>query len=114
MLWLTEDAVLRCDHGGGVANRPSQALVHVGGRRVLVRDDPEGRSIGRCPNTNPFIGLLPCRTTLVAATGYSALVRIAGRPVVLDSLKGLTDGSPPGTVTYQAVQPGQALVSAGA
>jgi hypothetical protein len=43
--------------------------------------------------------------------GYSAFVTIDGKPVCLDSLQGLTDGTPPGTVKYKVNAPGQTLVT---
>lgn len=113
MRWLTEDATLVCDHGGRVKIVPTQTLVRIRGRRVLVEPDPEGRSIAACPNVNPVIGLRPCVTTLKVKQGYSGFIRIGRQPVSLDSVSGLTDGSPPGTVRYTVVDPGQALVGAG-
>lgn len=109
---LTEDAVLVCDHQQGVvANRPGQGWVTVAGRRVLVAPDPEGRPITGCPNTGPTIK--PCTTTLRVREGYSELVRIDGRAVCLDTVTGLTDGTPPGVVDYTVRSPGQELVSQG-
>jgi hypothetical protein len=49
MKLITEDAVLRCDHQGSVHNQPSQSLVTVAGKKVLVEIDPEGRQITGCP-----------------------------------------------------------------
>ena len=112
MLILTEDAVLICNHIlGRVANRPSQTLVTVEKRKVLVENDPEGRQISNCPNSNPFAGMKPCQLTLVVDAGYSDFVRIDGHRVCLDTVTGLTDGTPPGTVIYKVRQPGQTLVS---
>lgn len=109
MRLLTEDAVLTCKHVlGRVGIAPVQRLVTVDRRRVLVRPDPEGRPIAGCPNVGPTIK--PCTTTLKVQTGYSALVSVEGRPVCLDSVQGLTDGTPPGTVKYEVRSPGQSLV----
>lgn len=107
---LTEDALLLCDHGGQVHLAMRQAWVTIHGRRVLVEDDPEGRSISGCPNHNVFLALVPCTTTRKVKQGYSAFVRIDGRPVCLDTVTGLTNGTPPGTVTYTVKHPGQDLV----
>lgn len=112
MRWLTEDARLACVHGGGIANKPSQKLVRIGGSRVLVATDPEGRGISGCPNANVLIGMRPCVTTLPVRTGYSVLVRIDGRRVCLSTVLGFTDGTPPGAVDYRVLSPGQALVEA--
>lgn len=112
MYWLTEDAVLKCDHGGRLEIVPTQVLVRIAGRRALVDDNPEQRSISHCPNNNSLIGLLPCVNSLAVKYGYSTLLRIQGKAVCLDSVKGLAHGSPPGTVNYTVKQAGQAWVGA--
>ncbi len=113
MQWLTEDARLACDHGGHVANVPSQQLVLIDKRKVLVATDPEGRSISTCPNANVTMGMKPCLATLKVIEGYSGLVSIDGHAVCLATVRGLTDGTPPGTVNYKVLSPGQSLVEAG-
>ncbi len=113
MEWLTEDARLFCDHGGHVNNKPSQDLVKIADRRVLVATDPEGRSISTCPNANVLMGQRPCVTTLQVRTGYSEFIAIDGHRVCLSSIRGLTDGTLPGTVDYKVIDPGQQLVDAG-
>lgn len=105
---VTENAVVVCAHRGGIRNAPSQTLVRVTGQRVLVEPDPVGRDIGLCPNAAP--PMKKCAKTLSVREGYSAFVRIDGRPVVLDNLSGLTDGTPPGAVEYLVADPGQTLV----
>lgn len=114
MRWLTEDAILACDHGGGVSVTTTQDFVRIAKRIVLVEPNPEGRPIRGCPNTNPLAGIRPCLTTLKVKDGYSAFVRIAGRPVCLDSVRGLTDGTPPGVVNYKVRSAGQDFVEASA
>lgn len=109
MRWVTLDGLLQCAHLGKVSLIASQQWVTIGGRPVLVRADPEGRSISGCPNIGPTIK--PCTTTLAVKAGYSTWVRVDGRPVVLDSVTGLTDGTPPGVVKYHDTSPGQTLVS---
>jgi hypothetical protein len=107
---LTEDAVLVCTHELGIVGVvATQGLVTVAGRRVLVERDPEGKPIGGCPNVGPAIK--PCTATLPVRAGYSGLLRVGGRRVCLDTVTGLTDGTPPGTVQYKVRSPGQALVS---
>jgi hypothetical protein len=111
MLVLTEDAVLLCEHKTGrVALAPSQDLVTIGGRRVLVATDPESRSISGCPNLNPAIGMRPCKTTLKVKVGYSEWVHVQGHAVCLDTVLGLTDGTPSGLVMYRVDKPGQPFV----
>ncbi|MDQ4124307.1 MAG: hypothetical protein M3134_01735 [Actinomycetota bacterium] len=110
MLFLTEDAKLVCNHQAGiVSNDPSQAWVTIEGRSVVVSTDPEGRPINGCPNIN--VGVRPCKTTLAVKEGYSEWLRVDGHRICLDSLQGLTDGTPSGFVKYVVEQPGQAFVS---
>ncbi len=107
---LTEDALLLCDHGGQVHLEIRQSWVTIHRRRVLVATDPESRSISGCPNQNVFLALVPCTTTLRVTQGYSSFLRIDGHPVCLDTVTGLTNGTPPGTVKYTVKNPGQTLV----
>jgi hypothetical protein len=110
MKWLTEDAALVCAHElGRVINQPTQDLVTIGHRRVLVENDPEGRTIVACPNVGATIK--PCQHTLQVQQGYSDFIRIDKRRVCLDTVTGLTDGTPPGTIKYKVNNPGQDLVS---
>ncbi len=110
---LTEDAVLICAHQlGKVANKPSQNLVTIGKRRVLVEIDPEGRTISMCPNIGMTIK--PCQLTLKVETGYSQFISIGHKKVCLDTVTGLTDGTPPGTVKYLVRVPGQDWVTGAA
>ncbi len=111
MLILTEDAKLFCKHGPGkVSISATQALVMIGGRKVLVEKDPEGRSIAGCPSVVPF---KPCLTTLVVQEGYSEFIRVQDRKLCLDTVTGFTDGTPPGAVKYEVRDAGQHFVSEG-
>ena len=107
---LTEDALLVCKHLlGKVIIVPAQGWVTIENRKVLVQRDPEGRPILACPNMGATIK--PCQTTLAVDKGYSAFVSIDGKPVCLDTVEGLTDGTPPGVVQYIVRNPGQGLVA---
>lgn len=107
---LTEDAQLVCNHEPGhVDIAPTQELVTIERRAVLVETDPEGRKITGCPNIGATIK--PCTLTLKVREGYSDLLRIEGRRVCLDTVTGLTDGTPPGVVPYKVRDPGQAFVA---
>lgn len=110
-LFLTTSAKLVCKHElGKIGLRASQKFVTVDGKPVLIDDDPEGRPVSGCPNTGATIK--PCTTTLRVTRGYSELVRINGRRVCLDTVTGITDGTPPGTVRYIVRHPGQNFVFA--
>ncbi len=112
MYLLTDRAVMVCAHETGLVGiAASQALVSIGRARVLVEPDPVGKPIAGCVNANPPAGIKPCTSTLVVRQGYSELLRIAGRRVCLDTVEGLTDGTPPGSHKYKVRHPGQEFVS---
>ena len=112
MKLLTEDAVLICNHVLGIVDiRATQDLVTIEGRQALVEDNPESRLIKGCPNIGATIK--PCQQTLRVQTGYSDFIQIEGKRVCLDTVIGLTDGTPPGTVSYRVREPGQSFVSQG-
>ena len=109
MLWLTEDAALVCKHENGrVHLAAGQNIVMIGGRRVLIELDPEHKPITGCPNVGAAIK--PCTLTLAVAEGYSDFLKIDGRRVCLETVSGLTDGTPPGIVKYEVRSPGQSFV----
>lgn len=106
---LTRDATLSCAHAAGkVARYASQNFVFVDGSPVMVHGDPAGRTISGCPNVG--LTIKPCQNTLAVQEGYSSLVYIQGKPICLESVTGLTDGTPPGMVTYNVQDPGQHFV----
>lgn len=110
MLLLTQDAVLVCLHEMGVVDiEATQDLVSVEDRFILVDPNPESRAIKGCPNF--AITIRPCQTTLSVKQGYSPLLSIDGKRVCLDTVRGLTDGTPPGVVEYKVRHAGQEFVS---
>jgi hypothetical protein len=110
MFFITEDAKVVCQHELGIVqNVPSQHWVTSASRRILVEVDPEGRAIDGCPNVN--VGIRRCMTTLPVITGYSDLIRVDGRRLCLDTVTGLTDGTPPGLVRYKVNDAGQPFVA---
>lgn|SRR5574338_44710 len=109
---LVQGAELVCAHtpAGKVNISPTvQSWVRVNGKAVLVQADPVAKSIAGCPNVRP--GIKPCQLTLPVQKGYSTLMRIDGKPICLDTVTGLTDGTPPGAVQYTVRKPGQDFVS---
>jgi hypothetical protein len=109
MLWLTQDAVVVCKHENGKVHVvPTQDVLSIAGRMVLVEKDPESRPITGCPNVGAAIK--PCLTTLAVTHGYSDYLTVEGRRICLDTITGLTDGTPPGIVKYEVRQPGQDFV----
>lgn len=117
MDWITLESTIKCAHAGTVRTIASQRWVRIaepGDRSdpqpVLVDNDPEGRSIGGCPNSGPNIK--KCGRTLKVTKGYSEWIRIGGNAIVLSHLDGLTDGTLPGTVHYNVTDTAQRLVRA--
>lgn len=109
MNFLTEDAVIVCKHRlGRVSLAPTNNWVTINSRRVLVDNNPERRPIAGCPNLG--LTIKPCNLTLAVRAGYSDFIRISGRRVCLDTVTGLTDGTPPGVVDYYVQAPGQTMV----
>jgi hypothetical protein len=109
---LTDRADLRCDHGPGKVDiEASQKLVMINDLPVLVKPDPENRKITGCPMTGAFIK--PCTNTFAVKTGYSDLLKIDNQQVCLDTVTGLTNGTPPGGVYYKVLDPGQKWVNEG-
>ena len=110
MRLLTQDAVLKCGHGGVVRLDPRQHWVTVAHRVLLVEGDPRGRPIVACPQATPLTP--PCLVTVSVdeCASYSAFMRIDGRRVCLDRTTGRTDWAKLGTVSYSVTVPGQAFV----
>ena len=106
---LTQDAVVNCAQELGIVGIiATKSLVTVARRPGLVATDPEQRPIACCTMYGPTVK--PCTNTLKVQAGYSDLLRINGKRVCLDTVTGLTDGTPPGTVKYSVRSPGQSLV----
>ena len=110
MFVLNEKAVLICLHVRGIiTNKLAQDYVRIAKSPVQIDNDPEGRNIVGCPNIG--VGIKPCTNTLQVRKGYSTWVKINGRGICLDTVTGLTDGTPPGVVMYIVREPGQRFVS---
>lgn len=101
-------ATITCSHGGRVTLIPRQTTVLVKAGSVMCEPDLIGAPIVGCAqpastNTKPCTAVL---STLPGASNPRVLV--AGRPVYLQTLIGITDGVPPGVVTVAFA--GHALV----
>jgi hypothetical protein len=111
MKFLTLEAKLVCKHVTGVVQFHThwQDLVRIAGSPVLVENDPQVKMITGCANIGMTIK--PCTLTVDVEKGYSEFIRIQGRKVCLETITGLTDGTPPGSVKYTVQLPGQNFVS---
>ena len=113
MLFLNEEAEIKCEHGGELQLEPVQDLVRIDGRRVLIEPDPENIEINGCTNTN-LTNIKPCTKTEEVRQGYSVFLQILGKPVCLDSVEGFTNGSPRRFQKYVVREPGQEWVNGSA
>jgi hypothetical protein len=105
---VTTNAVILCIHGGKVTPIPSQTSVLIDGAPVLCATDLLGAPIAGCP-VPPTPATKPCTTVASVLPGsWSLKVLVAGRPALVATATGLTDGLPPGTI--QVVFPGQVKV----
>jgi hypothetical protein len=104
---VTTGATILCSHGGKVTLTPGQTTVSIQGGAVLCEPDLVGAPIVGCaqPATPSS---KPCTTVASTTPGSSSpRVSVGGRPVYLDTLSGLTDGVPPGTIRLG--DPGQSV-----
>jgi hypothetical protein len=102
---VTTKADIRCNHQGRVILTPHQSRVKAHGNWVLREPDLVGAPIQGC--TQPAsMSSKPC-TFVVSINppgGFSTHIAAVGLPVQLDTLTGVTDGVPPGTI--KVVDPG--------
>jgi len=109
-LIVTTKATIMCSHGGRVTLVPKQAQVLIQGGSVLCEGDLSGAPIVGCLQA-PSPSTKPCTMVVSTLPGSSApTVLVLGRPVLLQTLSGMTDGVPPGTLKVS--NPGQATVQA--
>lgn len=110
MKFLTQDALLVCDHRTGVVHtRPDQHFVTINRRLILVVHYPD------LPNRLPA-----ARPTLLSRVRrrWLSLRAIPASSASMDvpssgDYHGLTHGTPPVAVKYLVVDPGQRLVEEG-
>jgi hypothetical protein len=107
---VTSNAQIMCTHGGQVTLIPKQFEVQIQGGYVLCDPDLSGCPIAGCAQP-PTTSTKPCTTVVSTLPGStSTKVTVGGRPVLLATLQGLTDGVPPGSL--MVVSPGQMVVEA--
>jgi hypothetical protein len=107
---VTTNARIVCAHGGQVTLLPRQQTVTIQGGAILRETDLMGAPIAECAQP-PTVSSKLCLVVVSVMPGGSApTVSVAGMPAHLDSLTGMTDGVPPGTVSV--ISAGQTTVQA--
>jgi hypothetical protein len=107
---VTANATIMCAHGGQVMIIPKQAQVTIQGGSVLCEGDLSGAPIVGCAQP-PSPGTKPCTAVISTLPGSAnPKVLVLGRPALLATLTGMTDGVPPGVI--MVANPGQMTVQA--
>jgi hypothetical protein len=107
---INASAQIMCIHGGQLMLAPKQTKVLVGGAPALGIMDVAATPIVGCPQIG--LGIKPCTMLISAIPGVSTSpkVMVMGQPALVQTITGLTDGVPPGTVI--CASPGQMTVQA--
>lgn len=100
---LTIGSDVTCGHKGTVS-KTSTAKLKINGRSALLKSSIENRIINGC-TTERTNSTNPCERVLsVEGTSEARKLTVQGRRVLLDSLKGSTDGVPLGLLAVDAKQ----------
>jgi hypothetical protein len=92
-------------HGGTVQVVPTSKL-SVGGNFVLTSNSVTGQSVlpGTCTNAPPPTGQTPCSKVTSVLVGVALRLTTQSQGVLLETLKGVTVGVPPGDLAATAKQ----------
>lgn len=93
--YLSHASILKCSHGGTVQFVPPPSRsYYIKQRPILTEPDLLKAFIIGCPQVGP--GLKPCTKVVRVMIGKAVDIRTDSEVPLLESLKALTDGSPPG------------------
>lgn len=108
---ITTSATIMCAHGGRVQLMPKQQTVLAGGAPILRETDLIGAPVVGCAQP-PTVSSKPCTTVVstIPMSGTASTLLVGGMPAHTQTVTGMTDGVPPGTI--QVVDPGQQQVQA--
>jgi hypothetical protein len=111
---LTRSSSVTCGHGSGAVSTTGQAKLAVSGSGVLVKAGVKGKSVSASCSTMPASDssgptAKKCTQVSDVTAGESTKLFVAGKPVLLETLKGKTDGmvgkvTPQTTLTASAGQ----------
>jgi hypothetical protein len=83
---------------GGTVGVSSTAKLAVNGAPVLLAASVAGKTVAGCPVTDdPNTSTKHCTSVASVLSGPATRLTVGGKPVVLDTLTGTTDGTPPPT-----------------
>jgi hypothetical protein len=101
---LTTDSSVTCGHKGKVRTEGAK-LLKVNGKPVLLESGVVRKAIPGPPDPDACTtvedtskGTKKCGSVQSLMAGQAKKLTVKGSPVLLDTLKGTTDGTPPGTL----------------
>jgi hypothetical protein len=93
---LTTAIPVRCPHVGIVTLTSSTRLRVVGVDVLILAAPPTPLgTVASCPAGSPSLPGTPCLKVLTITAGQAGKLTVGGRPVLLATLVGTTDGTPP-------------------
>jgi len=93
---LTESSNVVCLHQGAVKLKAGQSKLTVNGSRVLVDGDLAGAAISQCqtvPASAPSPVSIKCTAVASTIAGVATTLKVQGKGVLLDTIKGFTNGT---------------------
>ena len=107
---LTTSSEVECVDKATVKLSAGQQKLKVAGNAVLVMGDLVGASVSGCPITvkppPPGPVTKPCKKTLSMLKGEASKLKVDGKPVLLATAQGLTDGLGPAPGTWSVKSAG--------
>lgn len=110
-LVLTENSSLACAHSGTVTLTATQSKLTIAGAKALVDGDLSGALISNCPIAPPPPTNVKCTAIASAAGGVSTKLKISGKGVLLETVRGNTNGTVTPT-TWSVQNAGQSKLKA--
>lgn len=102
---LTENSSVTCSNSGSVSLHAGQSKLSVNGSKVLVDGDLDNALISGCMTiTDPNTTTLQCPKIDTVIGGVAAKLKVDGKGVLLESIRGLTAGKVSGTPQTWSVQ----------
>ena len=107
---ITEASIVTCIHQAPVQLKASQHKLTVDGHAVILQRDLVGALVDKCPNTGG--ALIPCTRITSIGSGISIDLVVDGEPVMLETARGLTNGSPVAPIMWQVLSAEQGKLAA--
>jgi len=102
---LTESSTLICAHAGAVKLTATQSKLTVSGSKVLVEGDLIDAPIRDCITVpDPNTSTVKCLSVKSAEGGVAGKLKVNGKGVLLEEVKGKTSGTVGGQVQTWSVQ----------